>query len=273
MISVGRHRHQHTVIPGRRDRRGESGLCQRRVGERELGRRADGLGRRSQLHAATGGQLRERTFPAGAGTAAAARWSRWRPARAVLPQRHAHPDRARRGGGGGSAGWRPGADGAGRGAAPIIWIGRREVDCTRHPKPRKVWPVRVAAGAFGPGRPHTDLFLSPDHAVYVNEVLIPIRHLINGSTIAQVPVDRVTLLSPRTGAARRGAGRGPAGGEFSGYAGRVELREPSRAGAAVSGFFRAHVGGVRLRAAGRHGAGILAARALVERFATGQVAA
>jgi hypothetical protein len=53
--------------------------------------------------------------------------------------------------------------------------------------------VRVAAGAFGPGRrPHTDLFLSPDHAVYVNAVLIPVRHLINGSTIAQVPVDRVS---------------------------------------------------------------------------------
>ena len=57
---------------------------------------------------------------------------------------------------------------------------------------RQVWPVRVAAGAFGPGRPHSELFLSPDHAVYVNDVLIPIRHLINGSTIAQVPMDHVT---------------------------------------------------------------------------------
>lgn len=28
--------------------------------------------------------------------------------------------------------------------------------------------------------------------MFVNEVLIPIRHLINGSTIAQVTVDRVT---------------------------------------------------------------------------------
>jgi hypothetical protein len=55
-----------------------------------------------------------------------------------------------------------------------------------------VWPVRVAAGAFGPGRPHADVWLSPDHAVFVNEVLIPIRHLINGSTIAQVKLDRVT---------------------------------------------------------------------------------
>ena len=77
-------------------------------------------------------------------------------------------------------------------AAPITWIGRREVDCARHPHPRTVWPVRIAAGALGPGCPHTDLFLSPDHAVYINDVLIPIRHLINTTTIAQVPTDHVT---------------------------------------------------------------------------------
>jgi len=47
------------------------------------------------------------------------------------------------------------------------------VDCALHPQPKKVWPVRVSAEALGPGRPHVDLFLSPDHAVYVNEVLIP----------------------------------------------------------------------------------------------------
>ena len=77
-------------------------------------------------------------------------------------------------------------------AAPIIWIGHRDVDCAGHPQPRKVWPVRIAAGAFGPGRPGSDLFLSPDHAVYVNEVLIPVRHLINASSIVQVPMDRVS---------------------------------------------------------------------------------
>ncbi len=74
----------------------------------------------------------------------------------------------------------------------VIWVGRREVDCARHPHPRKVWPVRIAAGAFGPNRPGKELFLSPDHAVYIEDVLIPIKHLINGSTIVQVPVQHVT---------------------------------------------------------------------------------
>jgi hypothetical protein len=75
---------------------------------------------------------------------------------------------------------------------PLVWLGHRTVDCARHPQPRKVWPVRVSTGAFGHGRPCRDLWLSPDHAVFIDDVLIPIKLLINGTTIAQVPVDEVT---------------------------------------------------------------------------------
>jgi uncharacterized repeat protein (TIGR03803 family) len=74
---------------------------------------------------------------------------------------------------------------------PIVWIGYRQIDCRRMPAPGKVWPVLVRAGAFGEGMPHRDLFLSPDHAVFADGVLIPIRHLINRVTIAQVPADEV----------------------------------------------------------------------------------
>jgi collagen type I/II/III/V/XI/XXIV/XXVII alpha len=78
------------------------------------------------------------------------------------------------------------------GAWPVRWIGQRHIDCRRHPRPLDVWPVRICAYAFGPDAPRAELFLSPDHAVLVDGVLIPIRHLINGSSIAQAPVDEVT---------------------------------------------------------------------------------
>ena len=78
------------------------------------------------------------------------------------------------------------------GRAPVRWLGHRRIDCRRHPRPAEVWPVRVEAGAFGPGLPVRDLRLSPDHAVFVEGVLIPIRHLVNGRTIRQEQVPDVT---------------------------------------------------------------------------------
>jgi hypothetical protein len=74
---------------------------------------------------------------------------------------------------------------------PIKWVGYRRIDCRRHPTPRDVWPVRVRGDSFGTGMPHRDLWLSPDHAVFVGDVLIPIKHLTNGTSIEQVPMDEV----------------------------------------------------------------------------------
>jgi len=78
------------------------------------------------------------------------------------------------------------------GYTPIIWLGHRHIDCRRHPKPQDVWPIRIMAGAFGAGMPDRDLWLSPDHAVFAEGVLIPIRYLINGTTIVQEARDEVT---------------------------------------------------------------------------------
>jgi V8-like Glu-specific endopeptidase len=77
-------------------------------------------------------------------------------------------------------------------ARPVIWMGHRRVDCRSHARPQVVWPVRIQAGAFRPGQPHRDLFLSPDHAVSVDGVLIPIRCLVNGRTIVQQACPSVT---------------------------------------------------------------------------------
>jgi hypothetical protein len=75
---------------------------------------------------------------------------------------------------------------------PIQWIGHRRIDCRRHAKPHDVWPVRVHVGAFGAGLPRRELWLSPDHAVFIDNVLIPVRYLINGRTIVQTRVAEVT---------------------------------------------------------------------------------
>ena len=82
-------------------------------------------------------------------------------------------------------------------ARPIRWIGHRAVDCGAQAVPSHWWPVRVRAGAFGVGAcgadlPERDLFLSPGHPVLVGTVLVPVMCLINGTSIARAPVDRVT---------------------------------------------------------------------------------
>jgi T5SS/PEP-CTERM-associated repeat protein len=74
---------------------------------------------------------------------------------------------------------------------PVIWVGQRTVNCKRHPKPETVWPVRVRAGAFEQNVPVRDLYLSPDHAVFISNVLIPVKRLINGTSIVQVKRERI----------------------------------------------------------------------------------
>jgi autotransporter passenger strand-loop-strand repeat protein len=77
------------------------------------------------------------------------------------------------------------------GTAPIVWIGQRTIDCRCHARPEGVWPVRVRAGAFGEGVPRRDVLLSPDHAVFVGGVLVPVRELVDGGMIVQEKVERV----------------------------------------------------------------------------------
>jgi hypothetical protein len=78
---------------------------------------------------------------------------------------------------------------------PIRWLGHRTIDCAGHLEPRSVWPVRVSAHAFGENRPSRDLLVSPGHALCVtcvDQVLILAGQLLNGITIVQERVERVT---------------------------------------------------------------------------------
>jgi autotransporter passenger strand-loop-strand repeat protein len=78
--------------------------------------------------------------------------------------------------------------------APIIWIGHRQIDCSRHVEPERVLPVRIAAHAFAENSPARDLYLSPDHAVFAEGVLIPVKQLVNGTTIRQIDVETVSYF-------------------------------------------------------------------------------
>jgi hypothetical protein len=68
---------------------------------------------------------------------------------------------------------------------PVRWVGRRAVDCTRHPRPRSVRPVVILPGALGPGVPHRVLRVSPDHALYLDGRLVPAGRLVDGEAILQ----------------------------------------------------------------------------------------
>ncbi len=84
---------------------------------------------------------------------------------------------------------------------PIRWIGHRTVQIARHPRPWDVQPIRIRADAFGPGRPYRDLRLSPDHAVFAHDRLVPVRHLVNGATITQEHVGEITYYHVELAAA------------------------------------------------------------------------
>lgn len=68
---------------------------------------------------------------------------------------------------------------------PIKWVGQRHVDLKRHARPEQAAPVRIRAGAIAEGQPARDLFVSPEHAIFVGGALIQARALMNGGSIVQ----------------------------------------------------------------------------------------
>jgi len=74
---------------------------------------------------------------------------------------------------------------------PVIWLGNSTINCERQLHQDKAYPVRILKGAFETNLPKRDLFLSPDHSVYIDGVMIPAYCLINGTTITQAQTETI----------------------------------------------------------------------------------
>ncbi|HET9019721.1 MAG TPA: Hint domain-containing protein [Acetobacteraceae bacterium] len=77
-----------------------------------------------------------------------------------------------------------------QGSAVVRWVGQRRIA----PAGPRAWPVRIAAHAIAAGRPRRDLFLSPDHAVFLDGALIPAHALVNGASITRHSVACATYV-------------------------------------------------------------------------------
>jgi hypothetical protein len=67
---------------------------------------------------------------------------------------------------------------------PVQWVGRLSYRRSGSSWPKQVMPIRVARGALAEQTPHSDLYLSPGHAVLIDGVLIMVKELVNGASIA-----------------------------------------------------------------------------------------
>jgi hypothetical protein len=79
------------------------------------------------------------------------------------------------------------------GHEPVRWIGHRRIDPAAHPDPDAVLPIRIMRGAVADNIPARDLLVSPDHAVFLDGLLIQARQLVNHASIVQetsrAPID------------------------------------------------------------------------------------
>jgi Hint domain len=66
---------------------------------------------------------------------------------------------------------------------PIKFIGRRKVSRERAGRWNGDGPVKILRFAIDGKAPHSDLYVSPAHAIYIDGILIPARYLANDVTI------------------------------------------------------------------------------------------
>ncbi len=83
---------------------------------------------------------------------------------------------------------------AGGKAVPIKWLGRNSYKKSDAAWPRSVVPIRISRFAIDEDTPRNDLYLSPKHALFIDGILIPVKELVNGTSIVSaIPPNMETL--------------------------------------------------------------------------------
>jgi hypothetical protein len=69
----------------------------------------------------------------------------------------------------------------------IQWIARYPLKKSDPSKPwvKGVLPVRVSRSALAPDVPHTDLYVTGEHSLFLDGLLVPVGNLINGASITR----------------------------------------------------------------------------------------
>ena len=75
------------------------------------------------------------------------------------------------------------------GALPVKWIGRQRFKKNTTSWHWSVAPIRVARFALSDQYPRRDLYLSPNHCLFIDGFLIAVQWLVNGASIALATID------------------------------------------------------------------------------------
>ncbi|WP_201863958.1 Hint domain-containing protein [Microvirga soli] len=74
----------------------------------------------------------------------------------------------------------------------VRWVGRQTIS-TRFADPLRVNPICIKAGALAENVPSRDLYVSPDHAILVDDILVHASALVNGTSIVRAPAPAKTF--------------------------------------------------------------------------------